>query len=795
MPAKASIGEILTLCSLLVIGMAGVGCDGTSVGGKTRVTQLPFIPIPLNFDSTVVHLDDFFERDDGVDSVLWEGSTLLPIHNSNASSLGHVVVREQPDQQLSHLQIWANGDHYEVPVFPSTLKRGTFTFNGAPEAQTVQIMGAFNGWNRNDLFLEQSVNGWQIELALSATKHPYQLSIDGEWMADPSNPHVIPNGFGAFNSILDWFPSTEAVHLSVNQARNASARPARFVIQTSPGADVYVFWDRHLVTHTQTDSKGAAEITTPSASLNIERSHLRIWSVQARSRSQDVLIPLEYGQPITNPSALNRTDRHGMIMYFLMVDRFKNGDVNNDHPVNDPGIHPSANYLGGDLTGVAQSIAYFDDLGVNTVWISPITQNPQDAWGYWQDPSTDLTSKFSGYHGYWPVSSTQIDNRFGTAATLDSLINGLHASNMNVLVDYVANHVHQEHPIYKQHPDWVTPLYLPDGSMNTERWDDHRLTTWFDTFLPTLDLERQEVYETMTDSAVWWVTNTEIDGFRHDATKHIPEVFWRTLTRKIKDVRGSDHAPLFQIGETYGNPQLINRYISNGMLDAQFDFNLYDALVLALGKPESNWKDLVDIANQSIATYGSHHLMGNITGNQDRPRFTSLADGGVRFDEDTKLAGWTRQIEHRGKNGFERMKWLMAYLMSAPGIPCIYYGDELAFVGGNDPDNRRMMRFTDWTDEERNVREWTQEWINLRKSRMSLMYGQTEHTIHASGLLIVTRRYLSETTIVVFNRSDVAQSLPMELDGLERLTSYGKEKDHPLVIEPQSCAAYNVAPR
>ena len=61
-----------------------------------------------------------------------------------------------------------------------------------------------------------------------------------------------------------------------------------------------------------------------------------------------------------------------------------------------------------------------------------------------------------------------------------------HQNNMNVLLDIVANHVHEEHPVYKAHPDWATELYLPDGSLNTERWDEYRLTTWFDVFLPTL---------------------------------------------------------------------------------------------------------------------------------------------------------------------------------------------------------------------------------------------------------------------------------------------------------------------
>ena len=100
-----------------------------------------------------------------------------------------------------------------------------------------------------------------------------------------------------------------------------------------------------------------------------------------------------------------------------------------------------------------------------------------------------------------------------------------HKRDINIILDYVANHVHKEHPLYQKHPDWATNLYLPDGTLNTEKWDEHRLTTWFDTFMPTLDLERPEIYEPMTDSALFWVTEYKFDGFRHDATKHIPDVF------------------------------------------------------------------------------------------------------------------------------------------------------------------------------------------------------------------------------------------------------------------------------
>ena len=106
-----------------------------------------------------------------------------------------------------------------------------------------------------------------------------------------------------------------------------------------------------------------------------------------------------------------------------------------------------------------------------------------------------------------------------------------------------------------------------------ELWDDERLTTWFDEHIPTLDLERPEVCGPMTDSALYWVAEYDLDGFRHDACKHIPENYWRMLTRKMKQ-RFPDR-DLWQIGETYGSPELIGSYVRSGMIDAQFDFNVY----------------------------------------------------------------------------------------------------------------------------------------------------------------------------------------------------------------------------
>lgn len=759
------------------------------------IAMKPLVPIQLSVDTTVVYLSDFTHVFESVDSVKWEDGSRLEILQHAGSFV--IEITNQPKRQVGFIQLWSQGTHIEVPVFKTTKEKVTLQLLTYDAYEKVSVIGGFTNWQANPIEMDGSQGFFTTDVWLDKGIHPYQFVIDGVEQPDPSHYRRVPNGFGGFNSILEVGADKKALQLNVDFVPSAASdgvqNAAGFVARTAPNAHFYAWWNNEVYSFGKADSSGLFSVGIPAAAYGSDRSFVRIWTANELSKSQEVLVPLENGTPVVHTAQLNRHDWHGMVMYFLMVDRFKNGDTANDWKCDDPGILPQANHYGGDLAGVNQSLDYIKDLGANTIWVSPITPNPDGAWGFWSDPETDVTSKFSGYHGYWPIASTGIDRRFGTMPEFNGLVDAIHSNDQNILVDYVANHVHQEHPIYQAHPDWVTDLYLPDGTMNTQLWDEQRLTTWFDTFMPTLDLERPEVYQTMTDSAVWWVENSGIDGFRHDATKHIPEVFWRTLTEKV---RAKQQQPLFQIGETYGSAQLINSYLSNGMLDAQFDFNLYDALVAAFTADSTDVQSLIDVANQSLETYGPHHLMGNITGNQDRPRFTSLADGSLDPAEDTKFAGWTREINHNGNVGYRKMSWLMAFIMSAPGIPCIYYGDEIADVGGNDPDNRRMARFDNWNDEEQWMHQWTKNWIALRNARMSMLYGQTRYSEIAPGLLAIHRSYLKENTWVLINTTAQPFDLTMDNEApLQPLMGSAKtNKDGGIAIKAWGAAAFDVRP-
>lgn len=492
------------------------------------------------------------------------------------------------------------------------------------------------------------------------------------------------------------------------------------------------------------------------------RSYLRVFASDGNVLLNDLLIPLDNGKPVTSAALLTRHDPQAQVLYSVLVDRFYDGNPANDAPLNLPDVDPRVDYQGGDLKGITLKIeeGFFDSLGVNTIWISPITQNPTDAWGLYPDPKT----KFSGYHGYWPIFNTRIDNRMGTDAELRELLRTAHEHDINVILDYVANHMHINSPTLKEHPDWVTDSLLADGRRNFELWDEARLTTWFDKHIPTLDLEREDICEAMTDTALFWIENYDFDGYRHDACKHIPLNYWRMFTRKMKT--RFPNRPLWMIGETYGSNELVGSYVKTGMLDAQFDFGVYHTMTDVLGQGGS-MKRVAHTIDESLACFGAHHTMGNISGNHDKTRFISLAGGAVRWNEDGKYAGWHRQIgvtadgdPERELVAFKKALLLEVLNMTIPGVPCIYQGDEYGQPGGNDPDNRRMMRFGGLTENEQWMRGEVERLIALRRSSMPLLYGDYKLLYVDDRTMVYQRSYMGSRVVVGLNDG----STPVQVD-------------------------------
>ena len=709
------------------------------------------LPINLQPQETQIITNDILIDEQRLDSL-----SAKPYLNAKLSADKKIITLTENGTKLPplfYLKLYTGNFEYSIVLKRSQKIIHEFKYTALGAApKKVQLAGDFNGWTPNNTALTFDGNVFSCKLTLSPGKYAYQLVVDDKWMLDPINPNKVDNNMGGVNSLISIgnITSEKSPKLFTKWGNGnlirieANNKPEKF----------FVLWDNYDLTKQFTNfDNGILEIRIPDAAVSSPKSCIRVYSYNKEGASNDIMIPLKNGNVVKQTADLKRFDKAAMIIYFMMVDRFKDGNPKNNFPIKDTAVLSKANYMGGDIAGIDENIQnnYFTKLGVNTIWMSPIVQNPYEAYVEYPAPHR----KYSGYHGYWPISSTKVDFRFGDEKLLKSTIAHAHHKNMNILLDYVSNHIHEKHPVYIKHKNWTTPIDLPDGRKNIRLWDEERLTTWFDTFLPDLDYTNPEVIKAMSDSAMYWLEKYGIDGFRHDATKHVSEDFWRALTMKIKLYAQKNKVPVpYQIGETFGSRELIGSYVSSGQQNAQFDFNLYfDARSVFVNDREPFTK-LSESLNESFNYYGWHSLMGNISGNHDIARFISYAGEDLKFSDDDKELGWKRNIIVKNKVGYKKLAQLMAYIATIPGVPVIYYGDEIGMPGAGDPDNRRMMKFGNLPADEANQLAITKQLFNLRKNNMALIYGDYDLLKVGDKIMAYARYYFDSAALVFFNKDN-----------------------------------------
>jgi len=168
---------------------------------------------------------------------------------------------------------------------------------------------------------------------------------------------------------------------------------------------------------------------------------------------------------------------------------------------------------------------------------------------------------------------------------------------------------------------------------------------------------------------------------------------------------------------------------------------------------------------ESFNYFGYHNMMGVISGNHDKPRFITLTSGEVKWNEDSKLAGWTREIGSPQAFAYDRLSLLLAFNLTIPGIPVTYMGDEFGMPGANDPDNRRWMRFEDSELSQLELRNRSiySKLSELRTSEMSILFGDFQFHKVEDDVMAYSRAYFAQQTIVVFNKSKTQQQVSVDL--------------------------------
>jgi glycosidase len=691
--------------------------------------------------------------------------TVKYLHKSN-----QIVLKPKDSfSGLSFIEFSNLNKEMVIPVKVKKKSKVVFKFKPDHPQQNMYVMGNFNNWNRHDdRMLDEDNDGiYEASVYLDDGIYEYQFVLDKKEIFDPNNPEKVDNGFGYFNSIKRVVSEDKKNAPNLYWIPNKNNATLQFALNATMQKDdiqLHVLLDNILLNSEdiliQKDRLYEVNINKLLNEKRIQR--LRLIASFNNQPGNTLSAWIKEGVVLSaNENALWQDG----IIYSLMTDRFKNGNSDIDNPVENPELADQVNFNGGDFAGIFQCIkeGYFDSLGINTLWISPVNKTTNKAYKEWPEPHR----YFSGYHGYWPVSSNETEPRFGSMQELKDLVSLAHEHKLKVLMDFISNHVHKEHPYFTNHRDWFGKVDLPNGEKNIRRWDEYRLTTWFDTFLPSFDyLASNVALQTMTDNAVWWLKETGVDGFRHDATKHVPYKFWRTLTSKIKHQIDPDRSlNIYQVGETFGGDDLIKSYVNNGMLDAQFNFNQFFVARRVFVEKEGNFEDLAMAIDKSLEAYGYNHIMGNIMDSHDQVRMMALLEGDLTMSEDGTERAWHKPtIMVNDPDTYKKEIVYLTYLLTAPGIPIIYYGDEFGMTGANDPDNRRMMRFgNQLTEDELSQLTKIRNRIKLRNKYSSLRRGDYKTLLFDRDVLAYTRGDNNERLIIVLNKGSKEANIELNL--------------------------------
>jgi cyclomaltodextrinase len=682
-----------------------------------------------------------------------------------------LLLESRPDfEGISNIQLTHAGKIYTIPVYVKKIGQRTFSFKPDKKCRAVNLFGSFNNWNRTELPMKETDGGkYEITIPLEPGRYEYKFFVDGEEILDPQNRDVVANDIGGRNSVM-IIPELHSEKIFLHKStfkKKSSNSEFQFYLEAEKKlklskAHLIVLLDNQRIENKGITIKGRVVTVVLSNDDLSSAKMLRVAVSNNGLNSNMQMVPLSGGVPAGDQSDFNWYDG---IIYSLITDRFYDGDKTNDSPIKHDSLSEKANYMGGDFAGITQKIieGYFDSLGVNAIWISPVNDNPDSAFREYPAPHRWYT----GYHGYWPIQAEKVEEKFGTFDELKSLIKTAHRHKIKVLLDFVSHHVHQEHTFFKEHKDWFGKLKLPDGRLNLRLWDEQRLTTWFEPYLPSFDfVSSDEAVNAMTDNAIWWLKQTGADGFRHDAVKHVPNRFWRTLTRKLKkEIERQTGSLVYQIGETFGNYDLVSSYVNNGQLSAQFNFELYNTAQAAFIDPQRSFRDLDLEMKKTLDVYGSLLLMGNIMDSHDKNRYMAYTDGDLDLSQWSAIEqGWNNPPQVDNPTSYEKAELYYAYMLSIPGIPVVYYGSEFGMTGASDPDNRRMMRFDDQLNEnEKRMLEVVSRIIGLREKNSALRYGDFYSLQSDEKIFAYCRSDFEQRIVIALNKSEETQTVALTL--------------------------------
>lgn len=420
------------------------------------------------------------------------------------------------------------------------------------------------------------------------------------------------------------------------------------------------------------------------------------------------------------------------VVYFMMTDRFFDGNESNNtasgadtYGKNNPGL-----YHGGDFAGVTAKLDYLQDLGVNTIWLTPIVENVKGV-AVTVEGSKDVPYN-AAYHGYWASDFTKLNPTLGTTEEFKTMISEAHKRGMRIMVDIVVNHAGYGSESTSTFAGMLRDKSISEGDIKS--WQDG---------LPDFATENADVRAKLVEWQTSWMKDYGVDYFRVDTVKHVDSTTWAALKNSTTEVN-----PSFKmIGEYYGAGYASNgSTLGTGQMDADLDFDFNDQATSFVSGNISSVESFLSSRNTAL---NNAYMTGQFLSSHDENGFKAALMNGKGYTEDeatsAALVAATLQL-------------------TAKGIPVIYYGEEVGLSGLNNypyNTNRYDMDFSKATKD--NVTY--QHYKNLLSIRNAYtdVFARGSRTVVASSdeecYDVVSRSYGGTTLYVGMNIKDTAKEV------------------------------------
>ncbi len=562
---------------------------------------------------------------------------------------------------------------------------------------------------------------------MGAGPHSYALVVDGEWQANPSVPTTA--FYNGTEVTWDYVEDCGVPGLKIAEATATAAGAANIratFTRARSDAPLSAATARDRLGNELATRVGDGEITVSASALAQGKHTITITGRDTQGAQAQAVATL-WVEP--QPTTLADWS-----VYQIVIDRYRDAAGSALQP---PSM--ASQRAGGKLEGVRKALLAGELDDYNAILLSPLYDNPEGLF-----PGNTDGRMYSSYHGYWPVAPRTVEPALGTEAELDALMRTAHERGIRVIFDVVPNHVHKEHPYAREHEGWFHADACVCGVSCA--WGP---ACWFTPYLPDLDWRIDAVAAQNTADLIYWLDRFDADGIRIDAVPMMPRAATRRIARAIRSRFDHPGHETYLLGENFtdvnGAP-LIRRDLGPDGLNGDFHFPLLWALRSSIAEETQPMAYIADVLATSDAEWkGSGSFMGLTIGNHDVARFASVSNSDIGD-------AWTPALEPTDPTVFAKQRMALGLVFSLPGVPVVYYGDEIALPGHLDVDARRVLP-TSLTEAQLTTRSFVSRAAKLRRCSESLRRGAT-YVLSADNERLALQREAdgADPVIIVIDR-------------------------------------------